>query len=90
MLKKTSLILSLSLLASCRSTPESPGVWQCGAHADVNPPGYYCVHTKTKEQKYLPFDAPEMKGAQAVSAADKKKLDRWVDSLIEAAQCGGE
>jgi hypothetical protein len=89
MMKLKWLILSLSL-SGCLTTPEAPGVFQCAVHADIDPAGFYCVHTKTKEQKYLPFDAASMKGAQAVSADDKKKLDRWVNSLIEAAQCEGK
>lgn len=89
MLRKSLLIICLSL-AGCKSVPERPEVVDCGIHADVEPPGFYCINSKTKEQIYIPFDHPSMKGGQALSAPDAKKHYSWVQSLVDMIESAGE
>jgi hypothetical protein len=89
LLKRSFLIISLSL-AGCKSVPEHPQVNDCSIHADINPPGFYCVDSKTKARSYLPFDHPSMKGGQALSAPDVKKHYSWIQALIEMIESAGE
>jgi hypothetical protein len=81
------LILSLSSI-SCQlfpQVPEFPEVVQYGVYANVNPPGFYGVNNKTKERVYKAFDDPSMKGAQALSADDYKKVSEWEASVVDLA-----
>lgn len=84
------LTISLSLTA-CASgwpswAPKPPHGVQYGVHADVNPPGFYGVHTKTKARVYRPFDDPAMKGAQAVDADYYREGERWIKEVQKAVR----
>lgn len=76
MLKKILLVVTATSLG-CSICPPAPEHFKCGIHADVDPPGFYCVNSKTGQQVYRPFDDPGMKAGQAVSGDDFVKLERW-------------
>lgn len=79
-LKIALLIISLNLCA-CNTMPPIPEHTQYGIHANINPPGFYGVNSKTKARTYREFDDPVMKGGQCLSAEDFKKFQRYQKEL---------
>ncbi len=65
--------------------PEQPEVIQYGVHANVEPPGFYGVNNKTEAHTYRPFQHPDMKAAQCLSADDYKKEEEWLSAVEQIA-----
>jgi hypothetical protein len=85
MLKNVLLIIAVSSATiGCSKIPPQPEIWQCAHDADGT--GFYCVNTKTKEEKVLLDSSPEMHGAQCVSLEDYGKLQQYYDTLKELAE----
>ena len=84
MLKSALLLISLSLI-SCAGLPDSPEVMQCGFFQVQEAPAqssFFCVSTKDKnvwEERAI--DDPKMKGAQALSIDDYKKMQAYIADL---------
>lgn len=76
-------IISLSFIA-CGVVPEFPEVWQCVWAGE--PRAFFCVNTKTKERRKVSAGAPEMRGAQCLSADDYKKSEAWVAGVKQLAE----
>lgn len=83
--RKTLLATLLSLLLGCGSLPLQPDAIQYGVHADITPPGFYGTHNKTYTRVFKSFQAPEMKGAQCLSASDYKAYSAWIQSIEQMA-----
>lgn len=66
----------LFLLSGCSILPTFPEIWQCQFNGD--PRAFYCVNTKTGEQKKFDLMDPVFKAAQCVSADDYKKVQQWI------------
>lgn len=82
---RASLILLTISLASCGTAiPDFPEVWQCQYNG--NPRAFYCVNTKTKEQKKILANDAVMKAAQCISADDYKKSQDWIATVEQIAQ----
>ena len=83
------LLLLTASLSGCSVLPPFPEVVQYGVFADVNPPGFYGVDSKTKAQFYKSFSDLQMKAAQCLPAADYKASEAWVASvkLIAERHC---
>lgn len=79
-LKMGLLIISL---VSCGTVPKFPEVMQCGYSIKFNK--FRCCDTDTKKCVNLKRDDPAMEAAQCLSAADYKKSEAWVQSVIDIA-----
>jgi len=86
MLKIASWITILSISGCGTVFPKPPPHVQYGVHANVEPPGFYGVHSETKERVYRDFWDPLMKGAQCVSAADYKQGQAYLKEAREIAE----
>lgn len=82
-LKISLALLTISLLSCGSLVPDFPEIWQCQVNG--SPRAFYCVNTKTKEQKKIAIDSSEMKAAQCMSAEDYKKSEEWVQTVINIA-----
>lgn len=59
-------------------------MWQCQFnYSDKVKPAFFCVNTKTREKRKIKLLDPEMKGAQALSPEDYKRLERWAKDMKE-------
>lgn len=82
MLKRALLITSLAVLSACQSPfPKPPQHVQYGVHADIDPPGFYGVDSKTKQRFYKPFADGDMKGAQCLSAPDFERGQQHIKDV---------
>jgi len=86
MLKTVLLAISLtSVLVGCgKDVPEFPEVAQCAYSIKFDK--WRCKNTKTGEAFNLRRDDPKMEGAQALSASDYVKSERWIDVVIAIAR----
>ena len=84
-----SLLITIALILSgCLShVPKVPEHTKYGFHADIEPPGFYGVKSKDNSRDFKELGHPEMKGAQCLTAQDYKRMQRWLDSVIEQARC---
>jgi hypothetical protein len=70
----------LIILTSCAGIPEAPEVWQCQLNG--TPRKFFCINTRTKEEKIIPVESEVMKSSQCLSADDYEKAQSWVKELI--------
>jgi len=83
--KKALLIIAISMSA-CASLPDLPEVVQYGVHANVKPPGFYGINSKTKVRSFRKFNDPVMKAGQCLSASDYQKMQNWVKQVEQIAK----
>ncbi len=73
-------------LSGCASLPPFPEVTQFGVLADVKPPGFYGINSKTHARYFKTFSDPSMKGAQCLSPADYSASEAWVAAVKQIAE----
>lgn len=72
-------------LSGCKILEDAPEVWKCQYNG--SPRAFFCVNTKTNERRKVPAESGSMKAAQCLSADDYAAMERYVEYLINEAQC---
>ena len=87
-LKHKLVLLALSVsLVSCGKfawAPEPPAVDQCAWSVKFQ--AFYCVNTKTGAKTKIPGTDPRMDKAQALSAKDYNRSEKWANKVKTLAE----
>jgi len=70
-------------LIGCNQLPKPPETWQCALISDSE---FFCINSKTKEEKMIGTGDSSMAGAQCLSLFDYESMQDWISTVKEIAE----